>query len=278
MNTKILPKRAIHVLLFLMLIFLAGLTLYPFIWMILCGFKNNAEIFVSSWDLPKVWRFANFVKVWKTGVGQYFFNSLFVTVVSTIGATVFSTLAAYPLARVQTKLSRSVLIFIMAGLMLAPQVALIPLYKLLQTLHFYNTYLAMIVPNLAFRIPFTTFLLWSHFLTIPKELEEAAFVDGATINQILAKVILPISKPILATSILLSVRVVWNEFMFALVFIESSKLKTITVGLKGMISNTETNWGVVIAGLTLSILPVIALFLLTQKQFVRGLAAGSVKG
>lgn len=278
MEDKSFKARLIRILIFLVLIIFAVLELYPFLWMIVGSFKNNAEIFVGSWHMPRVWRWDNFQHAWSSGVSSYLFNSLFVTVVATALSTIISAFAAYPLARVKMKLNRVILMMILSGLMLAPQVALIPLYKALQTLAIYNTYWAMILPDTAFRIPFTTFLIWSYFLTIPKELEEAAFADGAGTQKIFWKIILPVSKPILATSILLSARVIWNEFLFALIFVEDNSLKTITVGLKGMISNTETNWGIIIAGMTLSTAPIIILFLAAQKQFIRGMAAGSVKG
>jgi raffinose/stachyose/melibiose transport system permease protein len=168
--------------------------------------------------------------------------------------------------------------FLVGGLMLAPQIGLISLYKLLQGLGIYNTYWAMIVPYVAYRIPFTVFLLWSYFLFLPREVEEAAYSDGCNSWGILWHVVLPMSKPIIATAALLSARVIWNEFMFALVFVEDSALRTIPIGLMGLKSQVDTDWTVLLAGLTLSALPIILLFILTQKQFVRGLAEGGVKG
>lgn len=272
-----LSGMAVQVLLWLMLVVFSLAVLYPLLWMILGSFKTNAELFLNSWGLPKKLLWANFATAWRMGVAKYFFNSIIVCTVSTVVATIVSAYAAYPLARMKSRYNKVILLIIVAGMMLSPSVTLLPLYKLLQHIGIYNTLLAMILPDIAFRLPFTTFLIWSSFLSIPKELEQAASIDGLNTGQIFWKIIMPLSTPILSTSILLSARVVWNEFMFALVFVEDSSLRTITVGLKSMMSSTETEWTIVIAGLTIATVPIILLFLFCEKYFVHGLTAGSVK-
>ena len=127
-------------------------------------------------------------------------------------------------------------------------------------------------------IPFIVFLIWAYFISLPKEIEESAYIDGCSDWLLFWRIILPMSKPIIATSALLSARVFWNEFMFALVFIENDKLKTIPVGLMNLKSNLATDWTVLLAALATSALPIIILFLVLQKHFVRGLTIGGVKG
>lgn len=252
--------------------------IYPLTWMVLNGFKTNAELFLDPFGLPSSFAPDNFVKAWKAGIGKYFFNSVLVTAVSSLATTFLCALAAFPLSRYEFKGRRFWFMFILCGLMLAPQVSLISNYKLLQALRLYNTYLALILPYIAFRIPFTVFLMWSYFMSLPKDVEESACIDGCSSFQIFLRMILPMSKPIMATSILLTARYVWNDFMFSLVFTESSALKTIPYGLNSMKSQSDTDWSVLLAGLAISALPIIILFIFLQKYLVRGITAGSVKG
>ena len=182
------------------------------------------------------------------------------------------------MSRYRFRGSKALLMFVISGLMLAPQVSLISNYRLLQWLHLYDTYFAIIIPTATFRIPFTTFLIWSYLVTMDKDLEEAAAMEGCRDWQALVYILMPLLKPILATGILLTAKYAWNDFLFPLVFTESSALKTIPYGLSSMQSTQDTNWTVLLAALTISALPMVLLFILLQKQFVRGLAAGGVKG
>jgi raffinose/stachyose/melibiose transport system permease protein len=252
--------------------------LYPLIWLLMNGFKSNREFFLDPWSLPEKWLWQNYVSAWKAGIGQYFLNSLFVSVVSVVIVVLFGSMAAYGLSRFRFKGANILLLIVLSGLMLAPQVSLISLYKMLQMIGLYNTHWALIVPYVSFQLPFAIFLMRSYFLSIPRELEEAATIDGCGTWQIYWHLILPVGKPILASSALLAGMNVWNEFMFAMVFIEDTALRTIPVGLMNLRSQLNTNFGVQLAGLAISAFPMVLAFILFQKQFVRGLMAGSVKG
>ncbi|WP_249198311.1 carbohydrate ABC transporter permease, partial [Bacillus velezensis] len=137
---------------------------------------------------------------------------------------------------------------------------------------------ALFLPYAAYRIPFTVILIRSYFLSISKELEEAAYLDGCTSFGIFFRIFLPMSVPILVTSGILTAYHTWNEFMFAIIFIDDENLRTIPAGLMQFRDALQTDWGVLLAGLTISAAPIIALFLLMQRYFIRGIAAGSVKG
>lgn len=252
--------------------------LYPLFWLYINALRTNQELFLDTWGLPVTWLWINFVKAWDAGVGRYFLNSVIVTSISTILTILISAFAAFPLSRFNFKGRHVILMGIISGLMLTPQGSLISLYKLLQYLGIYNTYFALILPYVAYRIPFVTFLIWSYFISLPKEIEESAYMDGCTDWQVFWQIIMPMSKPIIATAALLASRVFWNEFMFALVFVESEDLKTIPVGLMNLKSNLATDWTVLLAGLAISALPVIIVFLFLQKHFIRGLTIGGVKG
>ncbi|MEH7086022.1 carbohydrate ABC transporter permease [Neobacillus drentensis] len=252
--------------------------IYPIIWLGLSGLKSNADFFLNTWSLPEEWLWGNYQAAWDAGIGRFFLNSVFITVSSVISVLLFGSMAAYGLSRFQFKGQNILLVVILSGLMLAPQVSLIPLYKLLQAIGLYNTYWALILPYVAFQLPFAIFLMRSYFLSIPKELEESAIIDGCNIWQVYWHIIVPMGKPIIASCALLTAMNVWNEFMFALVFVEDSALRTIPVGLMNLRSQLNTNFGIQLAGLAISALPMIIAYIIFQKQFVRGLSAGSVKG
>jgi raffinose/stachyose/melibiose transport system permease protein len=252
--------------------------IYPIIWLGLSGLKSNSDFFLNTWSLPEEWFWSNYKAAWDAGIGQFFLNSVYVTVVSVITVLFLGSMAAYGLSRFQFKGQNLVLILILSGLMLAPQVSLIPLYKLLQGIGLYNTYWALVLPYVAFQLPFSIFLMRSYFLSIPRELEESAIIDGCNTWKVYRHIIIPMGKPIIASCALLTGMNVWNEFMFALVFVEDSSLRTIPVGLMNLRSQLNTNFGIQLAGLAISALPMIIAYIIFQKQFVRGLTAGSVKG
>ncbi|MBT2734460.1 carbohydrate ABC transporter permease [Bacillus sp. ISL-7] len=252
--------------------------IYPIIWLGLSGLKSNADFFLHTWSLPEEWLWGNYQAAWDAGIGQFFLNSVFITVTSVVSVLLLGSMAAFGLSRFQFKGQNIFLLLILSGLMLAPQVSLIPLYKLLQAVGLYNTYWALILPYVAFQLPFAIFLMRSYFLSISKELEESAIIDGCNIWQVYWHIIVPMGKPIIASCALLTGMNVWNEFMFALVFVEDSALRTIPVGLMNLRSQLNTNFGIQLAGLAISALPMIIAYIVFQKQFVRGLSAGSVKG
>ncbi len=273
-----LREKIILFVVFFVLIIFALMIIYPLIWMTMSGFKTNKELFLETWKLPNKLIWNNYVRAWNAGVGKYFLNSIIVTSASVFFTILISSTAAFSLARFEFKWKKVILVIVIGGLMLSPQVSLTSLYKLLQKLGIYNTYLALIVPYVAYRIPFTTFLIYSYMLSLPREIEDSAYIDGCSSWMVFRKMILPMSRPILATAALFTAMSCWNEFMFALVFIESDTLRTIPVGLMNLRSTLSTDWSVLMAGLTLSVLPMVLLFLIFQKQFVRGITSGGVKG
>lgn len=275
---KDIKGKVMHVLILIVLFAYAITVIYPLLWMLMSGFKTNKEIFGNTWSLPSNWNLENYVTAWDLGVGTYFMNSVIVTIVATSLTVCAAALLAFVLARFEFRFRNIMFMIILGGMMLSPEVSLISLYKMLQGLNIYNTRWALIIPYTAFRIPFTTFLMWSYFKSLPLEVEESAYIDGCTIFQVFKKIVLPMSKPILATSALLAAMTFWNEFMFGLVFIESSALKTIPIGLMNLRGTLTTKWSIMLAGLSISALPMIIIFLIFQKQLVRGLTAGSVKG
>jgi raffinose/stachyose/melibiose transport system permease protein len=259
---------------FAVLIALAVVVLYPLLWMIVSSFKTNQEIFGDPWGLPGRWRLENFSRAGDAGVLRFFVNSILVTAGSIVTTTLISAWAAFGLVRVKVPFSQVATGVILGGLMMAPTVALIPLFGLLQDLHIYDTLWALVVLYTAFRIPFTTFLIRAYMIDLPSSIDEAAYVDGATHWQIFWHLVLPLSRPILVSAALLQALFAWNEFLFALVFISAREAKTLPVGLVDMQSRLLTDWPVQFAGLTMAALPMIILFLIGQRHFLRGLTDG----
>ncbi len=256
---------------------LAGLCIaiiYPLIWMALSGFKTNQEVFGDPFGLPGALRWENYGTALDQGVLKYFTNSVIVTTASVVTTTLVSAWAAFGLTRVHIPFGNGVTLFILGGLMLAPTVALVPLFRLLQDLQLFDTYWALIILYTAFRIPFTTFLIRAYMIDMPLSVDEAAKIDGASNAQIFWKITLPMCRPILVSAALLQALFGWNEFVFALAFISDDSLKTLPVGLMSMQSRLTTDWPIVFAALTVAALPMIVLFLIGQRQFLRGLTEG----
>ncbi|WP_308647281.1 carbohydrate ABC transporter permease [Paenibacillus oleatilyticus] len=264
----------------ILLLLAAGvvLILYPLSWMLASSFKSYDEIFGSVWGLPSKWLFSNYATAWSKGVANYFVNSGIVTISTIAGVVLIASLCAFGLSRYSFKFDRAALLFVMGGMMLNPQVCLVPLYILLQQTHLHNTLLALILPYIAFRLPLIVLLIRSYFLGVSKEIEESAKIDGCSAFQIYWRIFMPMSTPIILTSTILIAYYAWNEFLFAIIFIDSEKYKTIPAGLMSFKDALSTDWGVLLAGLVMSALPLILLFIFMQKYFIRGIAAGSVKG
>ena len=260
------------------LFLLAALILYPLFWILMSSFKDYNGIYGDVWGLPDIWHVENYMTAWNRGISQYFLNSLIVTICTLAGVVFASTFSAFGICQMKGRLGNFVFLFCLCGLLLSPQVCLLPLFMLLKSLKLKNTLFAMILPYIAFRLPVSIMLIRSFFVGISRELEEAATIDGATLMQIYGHIYLPLSKPIISTVIITTAYYAWNEFVFATIFVDSSKLRTIPVGLMVFRDGLMTEWGVVLAGMVISCLPIIVLFLLMQKSFVRGMTAGAVKG
>jgi raffinose/stachyose/melibiose transport system permease protein len=263
-----------RIIAYVLLAVLAVVILYPMLWAVLNGFKSNLEIFGNPWGLPSNLLWGNYQRAWDLGVVRYLLNSVIVTAASVVTVILFSSMAAYALTRHRIPFAAVLTGFILGGMMLAPAVALIPLFRLLQAIGIFNTYWALIVLYTAFRIPFTVFLIRAYMVTLSREMEDAAIVDGASTWQIFWLVIMPLSRPIIVSAALLQALFAWNEFAFALVFINDTDLKTLPVGLLQMQGRVLSDWPVLFAALVMASIPMIVLFLLGQRQFIRGLSEG----
>lgn len=257
--------------------FLLGLVVvvvYPLLWMVMNGFKSNTELFGDPFALPLEWSWENYANAWNRGVSGYLAMSVLVTVTSTITTVFISAWAAYGLTRVRLPFGGITAGFILGGLMLAPTVALVPLVKMFQSMGLYNTFWALLILYTAFRIPFTTFLIRAYMIDLPREVDEAAEVDGASRWTTFWRIILPMSKPIIISVVILHVLFSWNEYLFAMVFTSGTDVQTLPVGLTSLMSKHGTDYPVVFAGMVIAAVPVVALFFICQRYFVKGLSEG----
>jgi multiple sugar transport system permease protein len=256
---------------------LALFTVAPFIWMILTSLKDMGEIYVypPQW-IPEKFHFENYANVFEAApFGRYYANSLMVALVVTIGQLITCSMAAYAFARLKFR-GRNALFLLFLGTMMIPyNVTMIPSFMVLYWLGWVDTYQALIVPGLA--SAFGTFLLRQFFITIPRELEEAAFIDGASRLTVLKKIILPLSKPALATLAIFTFMGVFNDFIWALIVLNSEELRTVQLGLAIFRDRYLTQWDLLMAGSVTAVLPILIVFFFAQKYFIKGITLSGIK-
>ena len=283
MNASYQPREAertdfLHVLgktcLVTFLVTLGIVVIYPLLWMALNGFKTNSEIFGNPFALPSGFTLENYIAAWNQGIRNYIATSIIVTLLSAVCTVLISAWTAYGLTRSRLPGKPLFVGIVLGGLMLSPTVAVIPLVRMMQQLGLYNTYWALILLYTAFRIPFTTFLIRAYMLGLPRDLDEAAVMDGASESQIFWRVTLPLCKPILVSCVILHVLFAWNEYLFAMIFTSGADVQTLPVGLTSIMAKHGTNYAVVFAAMTLSALPILIVFFAAQRFFIRGLAEG----
>ncbi|GAA0178842.1 carbohydrate ABC transporter permease [Clostridium sediminicola] len=262
---------------YVVLILGAGIMLLPFLWMLSTAFKNSDVVFVFPPQfIPKEITFENFKAVKEAfPVFKFFFNSSFVAITTTLGQLLISSMAAYAFARIEFR-GREVLFLIYLGTLMVPsQVTLTPLFILMKYLGWANSYKALIFPKIF--TAFGTFLMRQAFLGIPKSLEEAAFIDGAGHFRVFWKIILPLTKPSLATLAILSFMDSWNNFLWPLIITSDISKMTLPLGLASLQGRWETDWNVLMAGTLINILPMLIVYLIAQKHIIKGLSHTGIK-
>ncbi|WP_400161888.1 carbohydrate ABC transporter permease [Brevibacillus sp. TJ4] len=251
---------------------------YPMILMVASSFKSNMDILANPFSLPLSLHLESYQKLWEAvPFGSFLLNSVIVSVVSVVLVALFSAMAAFYLARFSFKWTGLLYFFFIAGLMIPIKLGIVPLFMLMKNLGLINSLWSLILIYTATGIPISVLILTGFFRALPVELEEAARIDGCTHFQVLWKVLLPLIRPALGTVVIINFIGAWNDFFFPLIFIQEDALKTIPVGMMVLFGEYETNWSLLFAGLTLSALPMIAVFLVASRQFMEGLTAGAVK-
>lgn len=272
-------KRVKRSAIYLILLLFTIVNAYPIFWMIMNSFKTGQEFAFDPFGLPNEWVLVNYVEAWVTAnIGSYFFNSLFVGIVALLICILVGAFASYFLSRFQFKGRNLLYGFFVVGLLVPIHATLVPMFILMQKLGFINTHLALIFPYVAFNLPITIFLLTSFMASFPKEIEESAIMDGCGPFRIFWSIILPMSRPAIATAVILNFINNWNEFSFALVLINDDALSTLPLGLANFAGQYATNYTAQMAGLTMVLIPTILFYLIMEKQIVNGMTQGAVKG
>lgn len=259
----------------------AACSIYPFIWLLFFSLKNNEEILVSnSFGFPEVLRFENYVNAWNNfNIALYFKNSVFVSVVSVTATIVISLMFAYATARMTWKFSTTARIYITTGMFIPVQIILIPLVILVKSLKLSNSYFSLIVPYIAFQMPFAAIVFHGFLRSLPFEIEEAAHIDGASIVRTFASIIVPIVKPAIASVVIFTFLNIWNEFMVALMIINEEALRTLPLGLVTFKGQFNTDWGGMGAAMVIAAIPTIIVYLFLGEKVEHALTVGSaVKG
>jgi ABC-type glycerol-3-phosphate transport system permease component len=271
---------ALRLALYLFLCALVILILFPILWMASSSFKPQTELFARDMTLlPVSWTLENYRAVWEgTNFPVYFWNSFKIAVASTFLSVAIGMYAAYAIARIQFR-GRYAFGMLLLIAQMFPQILLvIPLFIVVQRAGLINTHVALIVAYSAFALPFTIWLLRGFFESIPEELEDAAAVDGAGILTTFHRIILPLAGPGLAAVTIFAFIRSWNEFLFALVFLQSRANFTMPIGLASFQEEYTFRWDLIMAGAGIITLPILFFFLLMQKFIVAGLLGGAVKG
>jgi len=266
-----------NIIVYVIIYGLAFITLIPFLWMVLTSVKDIADIFSypPKW-WPEEFHFENYVNAFGAApFGKYYLNSIFVAVTVTVGQLITCSMAAFAFARLKFK-GRDALFYVFLGTMMIPyNVTMIPSFMILYWLGWIDTYHALIVPGLA--SAFGTFLLRQFFLTIPKELEDAAYIDGASKLIVLWRIIVPLAKPALATLAIFTFMGVFNDFIWALIVLNSEEMYTVQLGLAIFRDRYVTDWDLLMAGSVTAVFPILIVFFVAQKYFIKGITLSGLK-
>jgi raffinose/stachyose/melibiose transport system permease protein len=264
---------------YVILVLLALYALGPLVVVVFNSLKSNAEIGRNPLGLPLSPVFQNFPDVWAQGhFSTTLVNSTILTVGTVVGVCVIAGTSAYAMARLDLPGTDAILLYLFVASAVPVQLFLVPLIFLWSTLQLTNTRFGLIVIYWSIFSPLATLLLRSYLVGLPRDFEDAARIDGANELQVLLRVVLPLSWPGLLTVALVSGLMAWNEFLFAITFIQDNNLKPVTTSFLAFQSNFSQDWGLTSAAAIYIILPIVVLFLILQRRFISGLTAGGLKG
>ncbi|MDO5423412.1 MAG: carbohydrate ABC transporter permease [Eubacteriales bacterium] len=264
-----------------LLVLFSVICIYPLLYLLFYSLKTNNEIFFTNPFGPTMNpQFDNYVRAVNAfDLPVYFRNSILVTLVSVFGILVLALPFAYATTRMTWKLKNAAVNYLTLGLFIPTQVIIIPLAILVKKLHIANTYFALIIPYIAFNLAFTSMVISTSFRSLPKEMEESAFLDGASVTKTFLHIMVPLVKPAISTALIFAFLNIWNEYTLASILISKPAVKTLPIGLSSFVGQHSTDWGAMGACFVISSIPTIAIYLIFSEQVEKALTiGGAVKG
>ncbi|WP_210278517.1 carbohydrate ABC transporter permease [Rhizobium sp. BK377] len=266
--------------LWITLVIVALVWVAPFIFIVFTSLKTPAAVTSTGAFMPPTeLAYDNYSAAWSRGnFANSFLNSVIITVIKVPLGLFLSAMAAYALAKIKLRISKALLLLVVFGTMIPFQVMLAPLFTLVNSFGLIDTYPGVILPYIAFGVPYQVFILHGFFRSIPKELSEAALIDGASHFTIFRRIFLPVCLPVLAALLILDFVSTWNEFAMALVLLQDQHMWTLPLGLMSFQGQFSSNYGQLNAAIVMTVLPATIVYLMFQRYFVSGLTSGAVKG
>jgi N-acetylglucosamine transport system permease protein len=255
--------------------------IFPMVWTLLTSLKTSRELYASPWALPAAPQWDNYVRAWnRMNVGTYIFNSVKVAGISLFLIMMIGAMIAYALARYEFPGSKFVYFYFLSAMMIPGWLGFIPAWFLLRDLGILGTHFGLIITYTSNSLPFTVFFLYAFFKTLPRELEESAIMDGASLYTVYFSIMLPLAKSGLLTIAIFNFLGVWNEYFWALVTISQDRLKTLPLGMANLlqIAQYATDWGAMFAGFIIMLVPTFTVYAIFQNRLTEGITVGALKG
>ncbi len=258
--------------------FVALICIIPLIWIWSSAFKTRMEIFTAPFALPTSLEFTNIVDAWTVGrFNRYFLNSIRIAIPSTLGSLVLATMGGFATAKLRFPFREGVFLFFLFGMTLPFQSLMMPLYSTIRGFGLINNHLGVILPFIAFRLPFGVFFMRAFFRNLPDELMDSGRMDGCGDVRLFAYIMAPLAKPATATLMVFFFMMSWNEFLMPLLFLQRDVLRPLTLGMMFFQGRFSADYELIFAGITIITLPIVLVYIAFQRYFIHGLTAGALK-
>ncbi|MNO30254.1 Inner membrane ABC transporter permease protein YcjP [compost metagenome] len=255
--------------------------LFPFLFVLFSSVKkDNNAIALNPFGIPKEFVFGNYVEAWVNAkISTYFFNSLYISILASVVSIILASMFAFAVTRMrQGKWNTILFTLVMVGMLIPNNALMLPIYTIVRKMGILNTHWALIIPYIANAIPFTIIILAAFMRSLPREIEEAAVMDGLKAPGIFARIIVPLTVPAMVTVFIVNFLGNWNEFLLANYFLSNDELRTLPVGMVQFRDQYQMNYAQMSAGIVFSVLPVIVIYAILQEKIIEGVTAGGVKG
>lgn len=268
-----------HIVCAVILLIMVIICIYPIVWMFFGSMKEKAEFYTNIWGLPKQIHLDNYIAAWKNAdFGRRFINSLIVTLGSMCIMIPVTSCAAYAVARLNFKGKNLIYMYLLLGIMIPAGVLGIPTFTVAMKMGLLNSHFGLMLIYAAQNIAMGMFIMRGFFISLPRELEEAAMIDGCSRFGCFVRIIVPLARAGVATQVIFNGLTIWNDYFMANIMITKDELRTLPLSIANFVGKHSTNYPELFAMLTMATIPVIIVFVLSQKSFIEGVAAGAVKG